>query len=124
MQVNEKIRRHSSLLRSKLLICLVMAGVCLSAAKPVWSQAKNDLERKVITRVEPEYPETLKRLYIGGVVRLQVIVSAAGNVESVQLIGGNPILGQSALKSIKQWKFAPGAGKTSFVVPLTFDPHQ
>ena len=124
MQVNEKAGRHSSLLRSKLLLSLVMAGVCLSAAKAVWSQAKNDIERKVITRVEPEYPETLKRLYIGGVVRLQVVVSAGGNVESVQLIGGNPILGQSALKAIKTWKFAPGGAKSTFVVPLTFDPHQ
>jgi TonB family protein len=124
MHMNVKAGGHKSLLRSKLLLALVMAGVCLSAAKPVGSQAKNDLERKVVTRVEPEYPETLKRLYIGGVVRLQVIVSAAGNVENVQLIGGNPILGQSALKAIKQWKFAPNTGKTTFVIPLTFDPHQ
>jgi len=124
MLMNEKAGRHSSLISSKLLLALVMAGVCLSAAKPVWPQAKNDLERKVITRVEPEYPETLKRLYIGGVVRLQVVVSAEGIVESAQLVGGNPILGQSALKVIRHWKFAPGIGKSTFVVPLTFDPHQ
>jgi outer membrane biosynthesis protein TonB len=43
---------------------------------------------------------------------------------SVQLVGGNPIFGQSALKVIKQWKFAPGTDKSTFVVPLTFDPHQ
>jgi TonB family protein len=124
MQTNEIAGRHCSLYRSKLLLALVMAGVCFSAERPVWSQAKNDHDRKVLTRVEPEYPETLKRLYIGGVVRLQVVVSAEGIVESVQLVGGNPILGQSALKAIKQWKFAPGTGKSTFVVPLTFDPHQ
>jgi TonB family protein len=124
MQMNEKAGRHGSLRRSKLVLAVVMAGVCLSAGRPVWSQAKNDLERKVMTRVEPEYPETLKRLYIGGIVRLQVVVSATGSVENVQLVGGNPILGQSALKAIKQWKFAPGSGKTTFIVPLTFDPHQ
>jgi TonB family protein len=123
MQMNEKAGRHRTL-RSKLLLVLVMAGVYLSAARPVWSQAKLDLERKVLTRVEPDYPETLKRLYIGGVVRVQVVVSAGGGVESVQLVGGNPILGQSSLKAIKQWKFAHGSGKSTFVVPLTFDPHQ
>jgi len=124
MQMNQKAGRRRSLRRGKLLLALLMAGVCLSATRTVWPQAKNDPERKVLTRVEPEYPETLKRLYIGGVVRLQVVVSAGGSVESVQLVGGNPILGQSALKVIKQWKFAPGTGKSTFVVPLTFDPHQ
>jgi TonB family protein len=124
MQMNQEAGRHCGLRSSKFLLALAIAGVCLFAACPVWSQAKNDLERKVLTRVEPEYPETLKRLYIGGVVRLQVVVGAAGNVESVQLVGGNPILGQSALKVIKQWKFAPSTGKSTFVVPMTFDPHQ
>lgn len=111
-------------LRSKLAI--VTAAICISliAVKPVWSQAKYDSERKVVTRIEPEYPETLKRLYIGGLVRVEVVVTGGGSVESMQLLGGNPILGQSAMKAIKQWKFAPGGGKSTFVVPLTFDPHQ
>ncbi|HYK50135.1 MAG TPA: hypothetical protein VEU94_10455, partial [Terriglobales bacterium] len=29
-------------------------------------------ERRIVNRVEPEYPETLKRLFIGGIVRIQV----------------------------------------------------
>jgi TonB family protein len=124
MQNNEIAGRHCGLHSSKLLLALVMAAVCLSVVRPACSQVKNDLERKVLTRVEPEYPETLKRLYIGGVVRVQVVVTAAGRVESMQLLGGNPILGQSALKAIKQWKFVPGDGKSTFVLPLTFDPHQ
>lgn len=108
----------------KLLAMLIVWGVCLTSAKPVWSQAKYDSERKVVTRVEPEYPETLKRLYIGGVVRVEVVVTATGNVESMQLMGGNPILGQSTMKAVKQWKFASGAGKSTFTVSMTFDPHR
>ena len=88
------------------------------------SQAKYDPERRVVKRVEPEYPSALRRLYIGGVVRVEVVVAADGSTETMLLIGGNPILGQSAMKAIRQWKFAPGAGKSTFVVPVTFDPHQ
>ncbi len=124
MQNNEIGGRHCGLRSGKLLLALVMGGVCLSVVPPACSQVKNDLERKLLTRVEPEYPETLKRLYIGGVVRVQVVVSARGGVQTVQLLGGNPILGQSALKAIKQWKFVPGDRKSTLVVPLTFDPHQ
>jgi protein TonB len=81
-------------------------------------------DRKIVTRVEPEYPETLKRLYVGGVVRVEAVVSAQGKVETVQLLGGNPILGQSAMKAVKQWKYAPAAVREKIVVRLEFDPHR
>src|SRR5579864_3314267 len=94
-------------------------------AQPAWAQTHDhNGDRKVVTRIEPDYPETLKRLYIGGIVRVEVVVTSAGTVESTQLLGGNPILGQSAMKAVKQWKFAPAGSKSTFVVPLTFDPHQ
>ncbi len=88
------------------------------------TQPTTAAERKVVTRLEPEYPETLKRLYIGGVVRVEVVVSANGAVQTTELLGGNPILGQSAMKAIKQWKYAPAAGKEKLVVQLEFDPHR
>jgi TonB family protein len=110
--------------RSKALLIFVILGVCLGTITPLWSQTKYDLERRVVKRVEPEYPSTLKRLYIGGVVRVEVVVAADGSTETMLLTGGNPILGQSAMKAIKQWKFAPATGKSTFIVPLTFDPHQ
>jgi protein TonB len=81
-------------------------------------------ERKVLTRLEPEYPEALKRLYIGGVVRVEAVVKPNGGVESTQLLGGSPILGQSAMKAIKQWKFSPASAKEKIVLQLQFDPHR
>src|SRR5712691_9254801 len=81
-------------------------------------------ERKVITRVEPEYPETLKRLYVGGVVRVEVVVTPNGAVQSTKLLGGNPILGQSAMKAVKQWRYAPAGSKEILAVKLEFDPHR
>jgi TonB family protein len=68
----------------------------------------NNIERKLITRVEPDYPETLKQLNIGGTVRLRISISAKGNVENAVLLGGNPILGESAIIAVKQWIYAPG----------------
>jgi TonB family protein len=81
-------------------------------------------ERKMITRVEPEYPNTLKRLYIGGIVRVEAVIAPNGTVQSTQLIGGNPILGQTAMRAIKQWKYAPANAKEKLVVTIEFDPHR
>jgi TonB family protein len=92
---------------------------------PLFSQSEDGAsDRKVITRVEPKYPPTLERLYIGGVVRLQVDVAANGTVEGAQLLGGNPILGQAAIAAVKQWKYAPGSRKTRQTERLEFDPHR
>ena len=107
--------------RTGLLVCL-FASV---ASVPLFSQSDDGAsERKVVTRVEPKYPPTLERLYIGGVVKLQVDVSANGTVESAQLLGGNPILGQSAIAAVKQWKYAPAKTKTRQTERLEFDPHR
>ena len=107
--------------RTGLLVCLVASVVSV----PLFSQSNDGAgERKVVTRVEPKYPPTLERLYIGGVVKLQVDVSANGTVESAQLLGGNPILGQSAIAAVKQWKYAPAKTKTRQTERLEFDPHR
>jgi|SRR5437588_504936 len=78
-------------------------------------------QRRLITRVEPEYPETLKRLSIGGIVRLQVTIAAKGNVENVELLGGNPILGESAMVAVKQWVYATSHSRTVAEVTIPFD---
>ena len=123
MQKNQLTGCESGLFSGLILIFAIL-GLCIATAAPLWAQSKYDPERRVVKRVEPQYPETLKRLYIGGVVRVEVAVAPSGNTESMRLVGGNPILGQSAMKAIQQWKFAPAGGKSTFIVSLTFDPHQ
>jgi TonB family protein len=77
-------------------------------------------ERKLITRIEPDYPETLKRLNIGGTVRLRVSISAKGNVENVEVLGGNPILGESAAAAVKHWVYTAGRSRTIVEVRIPF----
>jgi TonB family protein len=99
--------------------------VLSSGARPASAQAEHDTsDRKLITRVEADYPETLQRLYIGGIVRLQVTISAKGNVENASLLGGSPILGQSAMVAVKKWKYAPAPSRTVKEVRIVFDPHR
>jgi TonB family protein len=81
----------------------------------------NHGERKLIRRVEPNYPETLKRLGIGGTVRLQVTISAKGNVENVEVLGGNPILGEAAINAVKQWVYAAGHSRSVVEINIPFD---
>jgi TonB family protein len=122
----EIVLYRSSGERRLLLTLAVLAVAAFVVVKPVASETQDptSAERKVVTRVEPEYPETLKRLYIGGIVRVEAVIAANGAVVSTQLLGGNPILGQSAMKAIKQWKYSPANAKGKLVVQLEFDPHR
>src|SRR5579863_980625 len=81
-------------------------------------------ERKVVSRVDPDYPDALKKLYIGGVVRVEVLVAPNGSVKSTKLLGGSPILGQSTMKAIKQWKYVPAGSEETLTVKVEFDPHR
>jgi TonB family protein len=80
-------------------------------------------ERRVIVRIAPDYPQTLKRLYIGGIVRVEIQIAPNGLVEKTTLLGGNPVLGQSAMKAVKQWRYAPARSIETLTVTLEFDPH-
>jgi len=53
-----------------------------------------------------------------------VVVLPNGSVKSTTLLGGSPILGQSTMKAIKQWKYAPAASEEKITVKIEFDPHR
>lgn len=80
-------------------------------------------ERKVLVSVKPDYSEILRHAQIGGVVRLKAVVSPEGRVLNTEVIGGNPILAESAVAAVKSWKYAPAAAQTVEEVSISFSPH-
>src|SRR5580698_7379902 len=60
---------HRCLVTLSQLVIVVFLSLAPSVAQV---QEQSSKERKLITRVDPEYPETMKRLYIGRVVRVEV----------------------------------------------------
>jgi TonB family protein len=58
-------------------------------------------------------------------VWVKLLVSETGDVESVDVISGNPILAKAAVDAFKKWKFKPyikngHAVKTSLKMPINF----
>ena len=87
-------------------------------------RAPKGAERALVSRVEPTYPQTLRDHAIGGIVRVQVNISAKGNVGNINLLGGNPILAQAATEAVQQWKYAAGHTDTTMEISIPFDPQQ
>ena len=103
-------------------ILLVPILIGTSWVSPAGAQTAK--ERKIITRIAPEYPPTLKRLNIGGLVRIHAVVAPNGTVEHAQLLGGNPVLGEAAMKAVKQWKYSRADSQQELEVKVEFDPHR
>jgi TonB family protein len=91
----------------------------LSSAAPGHAQ---DNARKIVKKAAVQYPAILKSKGIGGTVRLKVFVKPDGSVRDTEVMGGNPILAESAQKSVSQWKFTPGSSETTIEISVVFDP--
>ena len=98
---------------------LSVGAVALLCIAGLRTHAQNST-RKVIKRVEPVYPETLRDRGISGTVRLKVTVRADGTVRDVQVEGGNPILADSAVRAVKMWRYAQADSEAATEVVIHF----
>ena len=65
------------------------------------------MERNLISKVVPVYPEIAKAAHVQGVVVLHAMISKTGDVENLSVISGSPMLTASAIDAVKQWKYNP-----------------
>jgi TonB family protein len=103
--------------------CVLLLSFLVGAGWKTSLFAQETSHRKVVVRVNPEYPETLRIAQIGGLVRLSATVQPNGTVTQVDVRGGNPILAENAQKAVMKWKYAPAASQTVEEVSLSFSPH-
>ncbi len=102
-----------------LTVLLFLAPVSPSTAQV---EPGDKPKRKVVRTVEPEYSSVMRQFRIRGSVHLNVTVLANGDVASVEAMGGNPILVESATKAVLKWKYAPAASQTKQEVKINFFP--
>lgn len=98
--------------QGKIAVCALLLNVFLFAADPG--------ERKVLVRIEPEYPAIASKMNLHGGVKIKVWIDADGSVSRLEYIGGHPLLAESALKALKSWKFQPGSKESTTQIELKF----
>ena len=108
-------------MRSRVLILAVMFAFSLNLAHTQNTTVASSSERKIAARVAPAYPDLAKKMHIRGVVRIEAIVRPNGTVKSTRVLGGNPVLVESAQDAVGKWKFEPGQSETTEVVQLAFE---
>ena len=61
----------------------------------------------MVNRVQPMYPPLARQTRISGTVRLHAIIGKDGTVQQLTVESGHPLLVQSALDAVKQWRYQP-----------------
>jgi protein TonB len=64
-------------------------------------------EAKIIAQSRPVYPPLARQARIQGKVVLHAIIDKDGRVSELQVISGHPLLVQSALAAVQNWRYQP-----------------
>jgi TonB family protein len=61
---------------------------------------------KLVHSVDPSYPQMARIAHIQGEVRLLVVVGEDGKTHDIRALSGHPILVQSAIDAVRDWKYS------------------
>jgi len=101
---------------SKSLSYVLILGMMLFLEASVRAQkttaqvveiSSSDAKAHATKEVAPVYPPLAKDLHLQGKVKVQVVISKTGSVESVNVVSGHPLLVQAAIDAVKQWQYKP-----------------
>jgi len=65
------------------------------------------MEKRIVSKVEPAYPEQARAAGKQGLAVLDAIIGEDGSVEQVHAISGDALLVKAAAEAVRQWKFEP-----------------
>jgi TonB family protein len=109
------MKRLTAALSLTLLSALVLVPKTFSQQEP------NESNRKIVTRVVPQYPDMARTMNLSGSVKAEAIVEPNGVVKSVDVKGGHPVLVRAAQEAIYKWKWAPATHETREPVEVKFN---
>lgn len=76
----------------------------------IYEAGSGEVKAPVIrSRVEPEYPPTMRRIGMSAKVVIRCIIDKNGNVRDVQIVEGQwPQFNASVINAVQKWQFTPG----------------
>jgi outer membrane biosynthesis protein TonB len=102
------------------LLSLAYLGLLLVHPASAPAQSAGKVNRKVVERVEPEYPDLFRSGHFEGRIVAEATVQPSGNVSKVEIKAGNPMFASFAAKALMKWKYAPGPDRTVEEVIFNF----
>lgn len=105
------LRRAIAMAARLMLLAMASATVCCAQE-----------ERKAIQKPPPAYPALARHLNLSGVVKIKAVVTPAGQVKQMEVLGGHPLFAEAALDAVKRWKYEPTKTETTIELEFRFRP--
>ena len=105
---------------SKKLLAAAVAALFAVALASAQQATVEEGKRKAKTKIAPSVPELARRMNITGKVKIEVVIAPDGHVKTSRAVGGHPVLVQSCLDAVKDWKFEPAPEETTQMVEFDF----
>jgi protein TonB len=90
------------------------------SSREAGAEAKKAPERKLVHKVDPAYPAEAKKKAIEGLVLIDVLITAAGDVKDVKVTKGPSELHESAVSAVSQWKYEAGPHDTRATLTIHY----
>jgi len=65
------------------------------------------MEKRIVTKVQPVYPEAARKAGMQGLVVLDAVIAPDGSVKRLRPVSGPKLLVQAATAAVQSWKFEP-----------------
>ena len=104
-----------------LAVATIVAAFNLPHAGAQTTQ-NDEISRRAKSKVQPVYPELARKMSITGTVKIEVTVAPNGTVKEARVVGGHPVLANSALDAAKKWRFEPAGADSTGVIEFKFEP--
>jgi len=93
------------------LPCIAAACLFACLSSSLAGQAPDAQDKlvlpKLLTQIGPHYPEEAKAQHLTGKVVLHFTITVEGDVSHITVVSGPEIFQQSAIDTVKQWKYQP-----------------
>jgi TonB family protein len=71
------------------------------------ASTENENQGPLVRRIEPSFPALAQSARVQGPVILNGVIGKDGNILSLSVLSGNPLLVESAIDAVRQWKYKP-----------------
>jgi TonB family protein len=98
----------------KILVCVFSF---LLLAGGLWASTG----RKIVKTAQPSYPALAKQMHLAGTVKVEATVSSSGKIVDVKIVGGHPVLAQSAADAARKFVYEPASSETVETISFNFN---
>ena len=109
-------------MKTRMRQCALAVLLAAVSVLSISAQESGDVSRKVLVQTPAVYPTLARSMNIRGTVKLTVQVMPNGTVKKIEVVGGHPLLTQSAVTAVGHWKFEAAPHESKEPIEIKFDP--